>query len=191
MSNIAGIYYNDTAAAPGWSVSVYFSGCNFHCENCQNPEAQDFNFGQPLTAEQMDEIISRLHENGVARSLSLLGGEPLNPHNECAAAALVEKAKRAHPETKIFIWTGYTLQQLLERAVEEEKTYTGSGVPPLAKILKTANYIIDGRYEEAQRNITLPLRGSANQRIYARNERSKHYDYQDITTAVDKGIWIF
>lgn len=191
MSKIAEIKYNDCTNGNGVCVSVWFSGCQFKCVGCHNPEAQDFNFGQPLTAEQMDKIIPRLHENGVARSLSLLGGEPLNPHNECAAAALIEKAKHAYPETKIFIWTGYTLQQLLERAVEEEKTYTGSGVPPLVKILKTANYIIDGRYEEAQRNITLPLRGSANQRIYVRNEQSRHYDYQDITTAVDKGVWIF
>ena len=46
MSKIAGIYWDDTAAAPGISLSVYFSGCHFHCPGCHNPEAQDFNFGE-------------------------------------------------------------------------------------------------------------------------------------------------
>ena len=191
MSKVAEIKYNDCTNGNGVCISVWFSGCQFHCPGCHNPEAQDFNFGQPLTAEKMDEIVSKLQENGVARSLSLLGGEPLNQHNKCAAAALIEKVRRAYPKTKIFIWTGYTLQQLLERAAEEEKIHIGSDVPPLTKILRAANYIIDGRYEEAQRDITLPLRGSANQRIYARQEQNKRYDYRNITDAVDKGIWIF
>ena len=49
MSKIAGIYWDDTAAAPGISLSVYFSGCHFHCPGCHNPEAQDFEYGEDFT----------------------------------------------------------------------------------------------------------------------------------------------
>jgi len=33
------------------------------------------------------------------------------------------------------------------------------------EILKQCNYLIDGKYEQDKRDITLPLRGSTNQNI--------------------------
>lgn len=191
MSKIAGIYYNDTAAGLGWSVSVYFSGCEKHCPGCHNPEAQDFNFGQPLTAEKMDEIVSKLHENGVARSLSLLGGEPLNEKNRSAAWKLIEKTKAAYPDTKIFVWTGYELLDLIVEA-DEERKIQGDNNSSLTKILETIDYLIDGAYVEAQRDITLPLRGSKNQLIFhCLNSKNNRYYFSNITEFVDKGTWIF
>ena len=46
---IAGIDYNDTAAAPGISLTVYVSGCEHRCPGCHNPEAWDFNYGEEIT----------------------------------------------------------------------------------------------------------------------------------------------
>ena len=81
MSKIAGIYWDDTAAAPGISLSVYFSGCHFHCPGCHNPEAQDFNYGTEYNLDIRQEIMAKLKKNGVMRTLSILGGEPLNNEN--------------------------------------------------------------------------------------------------------------
>ena len=81
MSKIAGIYWDDTAAAPGISLSVYFSGCHFHCPGCHNPEAQNFDYGEEYTTDIRQEIMEKLKKNGVMRTLGILGGETLCPEN--------------------------------------------------------------------------------------------------------------
>lgn len=156
MSKIAGIYWDDTAAAPGISLSVYFSGCHFHCPGCQNPEAWDFNYGEDFTADKLQEIADKLRKNGVERRLSILGGEPLCDENLYDAALLISYIKQLYPDTKIYLWSGYTYEELLER----EKTDA-----MLQHILELIDVLIDGRYEQDKRDITLPLRGSSNQRI--------------------------
>ena len=154
MSKIAGIYWDDTAAAPGISLSVYFSGCHFHCPGCHNPEAQDFNFGNDLTPALICEILMKLRKNNVNRSLSILGGEPLCPENRKAVYDLINICRQVYPKIKIYLWTGYTIEELFE---ENDET--------INKIFKNINCLIDGRYEQDKRDITLPLRGSSNQRI--------------------------
>ena len=94
MSKIAGIYWDDTAAAPGISLSVYFSGCHFHCPGCHNPEAQDFNYGQELTSDLIKEILVKMNKNGVQRRLSILGGEPLNKENPTETCGIKTKQQR-------------------------------------------------------------------------------------------------
>lgn len=153
MAKIAGIYWNDTAAAPGISLSVYFSGCHFHCPGCHNPEAQDFNFGEELNKDLLKEIIAKLNKNGVKRTLSILGGEPLCKENRAAVADLISLVYN-NTDNKIYLWTGYTIEELFEEK-DEDINY----------ILKHIDCIIDGRFELDKRDITLPLRGSSNQRI--------------------------
>lgn len=154
MSKIAGIYWDDTAAAPGISLSVYFSGCHFHCPGCHNPEAQDFNYGQEFNFNVIAEVLAKLNKNGVHRKLSILGGEPLCDENLIAVNTLIDWCKQDNPDLKIYIWTGYTYEELLARHL-----------PILEEILNKTDYLIDGRYEQDKRDITLPLRGSSNQRI--------------------------
>ena len=155
MSKIAGIYWDDTAAAPGISLSVYFSGCHFNCPGCHNPEAQDFNYGQELTDDLIKEILIKINKNGVERRLSILGGEPLNPENRAAVANLIQICKDAYPNLIIYVWTGYTIHEL-----REENDLN------INYILNNINCLIDGRFEIDKRDTTLPLRGSSNQNIY-------------------------
>ena len=155
MSKIAGIYWDDTAAAPGISLSVYFSGCHFHCPGCHNPEAQDFNYGQELTDDLIKEILVKINKNGVERRLSILGGEPLNPENRAAVANLIQVCKDTYPNLIIYVWTGYTIHELRE---ENDSN--------INYILNNINCLIDGRFEIDKRDTTLPLRGSSNQNIY-------------------------
>lgn len=155
MSKVAGIYWDDTAAAPGISLSVYFSGCHFHCPGCHNPEAQDFNYGEDFTDEPLKEIIQKLNKNDVSRTLSILGGEPLCEENCGDVLRLIYKCKQVYPDLKIYLWTGYTIEEL----IDHPKYYV------IQEILKNITCLIDGRYEEDKRDITLPLRGSSNQRV--------------------------
>lgn len=155
MARVAGIYWDDTAAAPGISLSIYFSGCHFHCPGCHNPEAQDFNYGEEFTWEHIQTIIEKLNKNGVQRSLSILGGEPFENVNLAAVAALVAWCKNKYPDLVIYIWTGYTIEELQERPEWEI----------IHEILTHCKCLIDGRFDITKRDTTLPLRGSSNQRI--------------------------
>ena len=161
MAKIAGIYWDDTAAAPGISLSVYFSGCHFHCPGCHNPEAQNFEYGEEYTAETATYISMMLNKNGVERRLSILGGEPLEDDNIPAVSQLIEICKFDHPDLKIYLWSGYTIEELQDRVKNN---------PILQNILNKIDYLIDGQFILEQRDITLPLRGSSNQRIIKMHE---------------------
>ena len=163
MSKIAGIYWDDTAAAPGISLSVYFSGCHFHCPGCHNPEAQDFNFGREFDFNVIAEVLAKLNKNGVHRKLSILGGEPLCNENLIAVNTLINWCLQDNPDLEIYLWTGYTFEELLER----ERTF-----PIITEILNKITCLIDGRYEQDKRDTTLPLRGSSNQRIIYLKEQN-------------------
>lgn len=154
MSKIAGIYWDDTAAAPGISLSVYFSGCHFHCPGCHNPEAQDFNYGREFGWDIIDEVMHKLNKNGVMRTLSILGGEPLNNENLAAVISLIGWCKQDFPDLKIYVWTGYTIEELEARDDADVMT-----------VLRNITCLIEGRYEQDKRDTTLPLRGSSNQRV--------------------------
>lgn len=154
MSKIAGIYWDDTAAAPGISLSVYFSGCHFHCPGCHNPEAQDFNYGRDYDTDIRQEIAQKLKKNGVMRTLCILGGEPLNEENIGDVLNLISWCKLDYPDLKIYVWTGYTIEELEARDDDDVKA-----------VLRNITCLIDGRYEQDKRDTTLPLRGSSNQRI--------------------------
>lgn len=148
------IKLNDIANAPGISVSVYLQGCPHHCNNCFNPETWDFDAGQEFTQETMQSIISGLTKNGVPRVLSILGGEPLCPENQFLTLLIINTVKESLPNTKIFIWTGYLFEHILQDHSNN-----------MAHILEKTNVIVDGPYIDSLRDISLKMRGSSNQRI--------------------------
>lgn len=150
----AGLIKNDFSAAPGVSVSFYAQGCPHRCPGCHNPETWDFKGGKEFTADILEEIVEALQANGIKRSFCILGGEPLCPENEFLTCMIVRHVKEKLPDTEIYIWTGYTYDQLKANAN-----------PHLQNILQFIDYIIDGPYIEAERDITLPMRGSRNQRV--------------------------
>ena len=145
---------NDIANGPGVGVSVFLQGCERHCQGCFNPETWDFEGGQEFTQDTLKHIINALTANGIKRHLSILGGEPLHPNNLFLTQLIISTVKQELPETKIYIWTGYTIEELRK-----------STSKALQYILSTADVLIDGPYIEAERDITLPMRGSRNQRI--------------------------
>lgn len=150
----AGINKNDFAAAPGVSVSFFTQGCPHRCHGCQNPETWDFNGGKEFTSQVLDEIIEALTANGIARSFCLMGGEPLCDENLELAFLVISQIREKVPGTKIYIWTGFIYENLLKKSSSK-----------LQKILEMTDVLVDGPYIEELRDITLPLRGSSNQRI--------------------------
>lgn len=150
----AKIKFNDIANGPGIALSFFTQGCHKHCFNCFNPETWDFNGGQEFTQETLDSIINGLTENGIKRHLSILGGEPLCPENLFLTNLIISTVKEKLPQTKVYLWTGYTYEEL-------QQIHNTT----LDNILKQVDVLVDGPYIDEQRDITLNMRGSRNQRI--------------------------
>ena len=153
----AGIIYDDTAAAPGLCLSFYTQGCDLHCPGCHNPHTWDFDGGHEFTAETMDHILSGINKDGVTRNFAILGGEPLNPKNLFLTAMVVQSVRHTYPQIKIWIWTGYTMDEVIHAANQSH----------LKLILQNINTLVTGPFIQEQRDITLKYRGSSNQEVWS------------------------
>ena len=154
MNKYAGLNTNDFANGKGVCVSFWTQGCPHHCPGCQNPETWDFEGGKDLPTDIRGQITKAICANGITRNFSILGGEPLCPQNIEEVDNIVTSVRAAFPHIKIFLWTGYTLNELQK---QENKH--------IINILSHIDVLIDGPYIENERDITLDLRGSKNQRI--------------------------
>lgn len=157
----AGINFNDMSAAPGVSVSFFVQGCPHHCKGCHNPETWNFDGGKEFTYDTLNEIVNALTANGISRSLAIMGGEPLCEDNAFLTLLIVKTVKERLPKTKIYIWTGYTYDELMNHHNDSH----------IRMAIKYADYLIDGPYIEELRDITLPMRGSSNQNIIDLREK--------------------
>lgn len=157
MQRYAGLMTNDFANGTGVCVSFWTQGCPHHCKGCQNPETWDFEGGLELPTDIRGQIIKAICANGITRNFSVLGGEPLCSQNIEEVDQIITSVRAAFPQIKIFVWTGYTLEELQKEKNEH-----------IINILSKIDILIDGKYEEKQRDITLELRGSKNQRILQR-----------------------
>ena len=150
----SGIIYNDISAAPGLCVTLFTQGCPHRCPGCHNPETWDFNGGKEFTEETMEEIIRGLKAQGIKRNYCVMGGEPLCDENAYFTFTTIWRVKYDLPDTLVYVWTGFTFDELLK----SDNMY-------IKEILKYADFIIDGPYIESERDITLDMRGSRNQKI--------------------------
>ena len=154
MDRYAGLITNDFANGVGTCVSFWTQGCPHHCPGCQNPETWDFNGGKEVPTDMRGQIIKAICANDIIRNFSVLGGEPLCEENLDEVDKIITGVRMAFPQIKIFVWTGYILDELVKKNDER-----------INHILSQIDVLIDGPYIEAERDITLELRGSKNQRI--------------------------
>ena len=149
----ADIKYPDVANGLGVRVSLFVSGCRRHCPQCFNKEAQDFKYGKPFTDKQITFIESKLQLPQV-RGLSLLGGEPMELENVAELMPLCKYYKTQYPDKDIWCYTGYTIEELLNRNNIVTK-----------EILKYIDILVDGDFQKDKHDLSLKFRGSSNQRI--------------------------
>ena len=159
---------NDIAAGEGVNVSFFTQGCPFKCKGCHNPQTWDFSGGKEFSPATLTELLDALSANGVKRNLSIMGGEPLCEENIFLVSLIILSVKEQFPDIKIYVWTGYTYEDLQIRSQLEPKIKT---------ILDNIDYLIDGPFILEERDITLAMRGSRNQRILDMKEmRNKNED---------------
>ena len=154
MANYAKINKNDIANGPGVRVSVFFSGCEHYCKGCFNSEAWDFNYGERFTYETIDEIIEAMKPNYI-KGLTVLGGEPMHRNNAYALLKLCDAVKNKYPDKTIWVYTGYTYEELEEMNIFAHTILLNQFI----------DVLVDGRFIEDLKDITLRFKGSSNQRI--------------------------
>lgn len=158
------IQSEDIANGNGIGVSLYTQGCPHHCPGCFSQETWNYEGGFELTNEDKQNIIDLLSKPYI-NHFSILGGEPLISRNLFSLACLIRQIKIQLPRIKIWIWTGYEFEELVERIRTEGY---------LRFILENTDVIIDGPYLQEKRDITLKWRGSTNQRVISCAKSLKH-----------------
>ena len=141
---------NDIANGVGITMSLWTQGCPHHCRGCFNPETWNYTDGKEFTKEDLDYILQNIDKNNVKRNLAILGGEPLCDENVDGVLKLCKEFKNKYNDKMIYLWTGYVLEEFDVRQMQ---------------ILDYVDVLVDGQFEEKNKNLSLVLRGSTNQRI--------------------------
>ncbi len=155
--NYATIKYNDIANGLGVRTSLFVSGCTHRCKNCFNSEAWDFDYGSPFTIDIQNEIINSLKEDYID-GLSLLGGEPFEPKNQEALLPFLKRVKKEVPNKNVWCYTGYLFDDELLKPSRANTKHT-------LEMLSLIDVLVDGRFVEELKDISLTFKGSSNQRI--------------------------
>lgn len=178
--NLADIKEYDIANGKGVRLSIFVSGCPHHCKNCFNEETWDFNYGYPYTEQTKNKIIKILqtHEN-IYDGVTILGGEPLCPENITTVANIISAIRQINPGISIWVYTGYTLEELLNLYEIDLEKVSSVNVTDLDEsieliiILHSIDILVDGRFLENKKSLKLKFRGSSNQRLIDMKETLK------------------
>lgn len=151
------IKHNDIANGEGVRVTLFVSGCTNHCKNCFQPQTWDFEYGHPFTAETAEYILTLLEQPQIS-GLSVLGGEPFEPANQRELLPFLRMVRARCPNKTIWSWTGFTWEQLHTEGSHCRCEATD-------ELLSLLDVLVDGRFVEERKDLTLRFRGSANQRL--------------------------
>ena len=153
----------DISNGEGVGVALFVQGCPFnpHCYNCFNPETWDFKGGKEWTQDTEDKLIELANKPYIKR-LSILGGEPLANENLDGVLHLVNRFRLSFPNKSIWVYSGYRWLEIFNNGVYLTKDCAGW---KRKEIVKQCDIMVDGRYIESQKDITLKWRGSSNQRV--------------------------
>lgn len=153
----------DISNGEGVGVSLFVQGCDRHCFNCFNPDTWDFNGGKEWTEEAKNKFIKLIDRPYINR-ISVLGGEPLAKQNLDEVLSLIKEIRISFPEKTIWLYTGYKFEDLINRihypldSEWEDKILRQS-------IVKLCDVLVDGKYIDEQKDLSLKFRGSKNQRV--------------------------
>lgn len=155
--HIGEIITADSANGLGIRVSIFVSGCTNRCKGCFQPQTWDFEYGRPYTPEIQDLIISELSKS-YYDGLTILGGEPFEQSNQREIVKLIRRVRTELPDRNIWIYTGFTYDKDLVKGGCRYIECTD-------EILDNTDILVDGKFVEELKKITLKFRGSSNQRI--------------------------
>jgi anaerobic ribonucleoside-triphosphate reductase activating protein len=144
---LAGIANDSIVDGPGLRITFFFQGCLHACEDCHNPETWPLTGGEETDA---DALLTKIDANPLLQGVTFSGGEPL-----LRAEALLPLAEGIRARgLPLAIYTGFTFEELF-----------ADGDRVVTALLAYADTLIDGPFVRTQKSLTLPFRGSHNQRI--------------------------
>lgn len=155
--NYAEIKKTDIANGPGVRVSLFVSGCTHRCKGCFNEIAWDFNYGRPFDGGVCEELYAALAPKFIS-GLTVLGGEPFEPENQRALLPFLREVRKRFPQKSIWVFTGYVFEDELLSGSRARCEVTD-------ELLSLIDVLVDGRFEDEKKDITLRFKGSSNQRI--------------------------
>lgn len=141
------------ADGKGVRVTLFVTGCSHHCPGCHNPECQNENEGKLFTVATLNKLLNLLDREYID-GLTLSGGDPLYINNRETIKLICQAVKAKLPNKTIWLYTGYKYQDIKD-----------------LNILNYIDVLVDGKFEINKRDITLPFRGSSNQRIIYLKEK--------------------
>ena len=166
--NYGSIKAYDIANGLGVRVSLFVSGCRHHCKGCFNPETWDFHYGKLFDKAAEKELLDALSPDYIS-GFSLLGGEPFEPENQAVLAPLLQKIRSRYPKKDIWCYSGYLYDKDM---IPGGRIYTEF----TEDMLSCIDVLVDGEFIEAEKDISLPFRGSRNQRIFPlKNQKLPEY----------------
>lgn len=160
--NYHNIKTDDMLDGDGLRVTCWVSGCDLKCHNCFNQQAWDFNSGIPFTEETMQELLYDLSKPYI-KGCTFSGGHPLDQRNLTKVYEIVKRIKMEFPNKDIWIYSGYTWEQIIEKD-KLLKNQEVNSLSPL-DVVKLCDILVDGVYIDELRDVSLPFKGSSNQRI--------------------------
>lgn len=141
---ILDIKYGTSVDGIGLRTSIYCAGCQNHCPGCHNPQSWDENGGEPIN---VDELFKRIVDADM--NVTFTGGDPmLHPEGFIELAQMIKD----NTDKNIWCYTGYYFEDLQQHPIRR-------------KLVELCDVIVDGRYVEAERDLSLHFRGSRNQRV--------------------------
>lgn len=141
---ILAIKYGTSVDGIGLRTSLYCAGCENRCPGCHNPQSWDENGGEERTVEELFRLIEEADMN-----VTFTGGDPML-HLE-GFTALARMIKQRTDKT-LWCYTGYRFEDLLQH-------------PERRALLELCDVLVDSPFILAERDLSLPFRGSRNQRV--------------------------
>ena len=189
--NYHNITYPDMNNGDGLRVVLWLSGCSHHCYNCQNPQTWDANSGIPFDESAKKELFRELDKDYIS-GLTLTGGDPLFESNLDGVLDLVtefnkrynfqkfdsanpckigvsedkntDEIRLSFPNKTIWLYSGYNYQKIMKQLLNLA-TQENYNMYKRQQIISQCDVMVDGRYIDSQRDISLKWCGSKNQRV--------------------------
>lgn len=167
----------DLCNGEGLRVVLWLSGCSHKCKGCQNPQTWDANSGILFDESAKKELFRELDKDYIS-GLTLTGGDPLFESNLDGMLDLVadvneryntssNEIRLSKPEKSIWLYTGYTLEDITGGMAydKNEAFFMLEDDRKRYQIISSCDVLIDGRFIDTQKDMTLKWRGSKNQRV--------------------------
>lgn len=145
--NYHNITKEDMLNGDGIRVVLWVSGCEHHCKNCQNQITWDKEGGLPFDSKAEEELFEALNKPFI-EGITFSGGDPLMPYNRDETIRLIKKTKELYPNKTIWLYTGYTFEEIKD-----------------VKGLEAVDVIAEGPFIEELKDNNIPWVGSKNQRV--------------------------